>query len=131
MTTSLKDIFVSRNLHISDEERQRQVADDLDRINDNYGHCPTEKPPEASGTGSENAPGDRAIIKDPSLVPPGPGQNALNLPTAPPLDSEGEQEDLTPMVVPDPRFSVCENDYLDIDIQGGKAKFAGRKTYWF
>ena len=105
----------------------------MDRINDNYGHCPTENPPEASGTDSENAPGDRAIIKDPSLVPPGPGQSALNLPTAPPLDYDEEQDLNLPILppMPDPRFTIdsdeegdldlplvppSDNDYLDIDI---------------
>ena len=86
----------------------------MDRINDNYGHCPTEKPPEASGTGSENAPGDRAIIKDPSLVPPGPGQNALNLPTAPPLDS-GEEQDLVPPK-PDPNFTLYSDEEDDLEL---------------
>ena len=73
----------------------------MDRISDNYGHCPTENPAEASGTDTENTPGDTAIMKDPSLVPPGPGRSALeeandlNLPTAPSPDSEEEAEDLT------------------------------------
>ena len=90
----------------------------MNRLNDNYGHSPTENPPEASGTDSENAPGDTAIVKDPSLVPPGPGQSALNLPTAPPLDSDEEQDLNLPIVppMPDPRFSICDYDYLDIDI---------------
>ena len=99
------------------------MADQLDRLNDTYGHSPTENPPEASGTGG------RAIIKDESLVPPGPGQNALNLPTAPILDS-GEEQDLVPPK-PDPKFTIdsdeeddldlplvppSNNNYLDIDI---------------
>ena len=97
------------------------MADQLDRLNDNYGHSPTENPPEATG--------GRAIIKDESLVPPGPGQNALNLPTAPILDSGEEQDLVSPK--PDQRFTIdsdeednldlplvppSDNDYLDIDV---------------
>ena len=72
-------------------------------MNDNYGHSPTENPPEASGTGG------RAIIKDESLVPPGPGQNALNLLTAPILDS-GEEQDLVPPKQEPPLDSGEEQD---------------------
>ena len=77
----------------------------MDRLNDNYGHSPTENPPEASGTEG------RAIIKDESLVPPGPGQNALNLPTAPILDS-GEEQDLVPPKQEPPLDSGEEQDLV-------------------
>ena len=80
----------------------------MDRLNDNYGHSPTENPPEASGTEG------RAIIKDESLVPPGPGQNALNLPTAPILDS-GEEQDLVPPK-PDPNFRLYSDEEDDLEL---------------
>ena len=103
------------------------MADQLDRLNDTYGHSPTKNPPEASGTGAT------AIIKDETLVPPGPGQNALNLRSAPSSEEEhlvppkpettldygkehsGEEEDLVPPK-PDPNFTLFSDEEDDLDL---------------
>ena len=100
------------------------MADQLDRLNDTYGHSPTKNPPEASGTGAT------AIIKDETLVPPGPGQNALNLGSAPSSKEEhlvppkpettldygkehsGEEKDLVPPK-PDPNFTLNSDEEDD------------------
>ena len=104
------------------------MADQLDRLNDTYGHSPTENPPEASGTGAT------AIIKDETLVPPGPGQNALNLRSAPSSEEEhlvppkpettldygkehsGEEEEELVPPKPDPNFTLFSDKEDDLDL---------------